>query len=90
VTRDDIHDAYEKACRDCGLKIDYLIFDNDPPGSDFRISYNNCECELTFAHLQKLSEVFDTRDINLSCDEGTNSCRCHERWIVVKNSHPPK
>lgn len=87
MTRDDIHDAYEQACRECGLRVDYLIFDNDPPGPDFRVVYYD---DLSFTTLQKLSEAFDTRDINLSYDDGTGSDPCQDQTIVFKNAHHPK
>jgi hypothetical protein len=58
-----------------------------PHGTVLSVAYDNNE--MTLAHLQKLSEAFGTRDINLTCDSGTSSDRGHYRMIVISEIRIP-
>jgi hypothetical protein len=71
---------------EAGFKPSLIIvsYDDRAQPTGFVCTYDD---DLTFDSLEKISKVFGTRNINLGCDCGANSDRCHYRELTVKDIH---
>lgn len=72
--------------KEAGLQVDLVVVSYDSSQGEipagFTASYSG---DVSFDVLVKISLLFGTRNINLSCDTGTGSDRCHEREIYVRD-----
>ena len=87
LTGTEIVEIQEKCRRravDCGFGFDVVILLKLKDTSiDVTIEYSG---NLTFEMLSLLSVRFGTRKIDVGCDNGTGSDRCHDKYVVVREA----
>ncbi len=81
--REELRRCVQATLRDgCGLDVDVALlwFGEGDRVVRITVTYGG---ELDFEVLSRISVVFGTRKINLSCDGGTGSDPCHQRDLSI-------
>jgi hypothetical protein len=76
-------------CRSAGLEVDYCIITwageapNHPEG---RVSFKFGGNELTFEMLAAAGRLLGTTKIDIACEHGCESDRCHDTFITFRGA----
>lgn len=84
---DRVREVCKRLLAGCGVEVDYLLVDYGYPTDEWRVTRVTAayDGDMSFDVLGRVAAALGTRKIDLGCDCGTGSDRCHQRELYVRD-----